>query len=114
MADPLLWCFDRWGRAIVLSADQWLGKILRDHGELDGHLDALHRTLVDPDVVRRDALHARRENFYRRATLPGFSERDYLKVCVEFSGGAGGGSAGTVITAYPTPTVKRGESQEWP
>jgi len=73
----------------------------------------LHRTLVDPDVVSRDALHARRENFYRRATLSGYSERDCLKVCDEFSGGAGG-STGTVITAYPTPTVKRGETQRWP
>jgi hypothetical protein len=57
------------GREVVLLARIWEQKIIRDHPELVGHLDAVVETVAEPNHVEADALPFRMR-FYRRGIGP--------------------------------------------
>ncbi len=103
-------CRDRWGRSVLGRRQRWEGHVRPRHAELDDHFDAVRATIEEPEVVTFDATYPDRENFYRFGALPGH-DRLYLKVCVGY--GETGVSA-TLITAYPTGIIGRGEAQKWP
>jgi hypothetical protein len=104
---------DRWRRSIGLPEENWTGKILLDHGELEGNEESVEVTLADPDLVTFDRDHADREVFYRRRALPPPDDGAYLKVCVAFRTTARGDRVGRVVTAYATDGVKPGEQTKW-
>lgn len=101
---------DRWRRAISISRQQWLGHVLVQHPELTDQLEALHATLMNPEVVMHDTIFEDRENVYRPGLLPSPLDHLYLKVVVAFRHT----DAGEVVTAYPTSQIKPGEVQKWP
>jgi hypothetical protein len=80
---------DRLGREVVLLDRIWQNKILRDHPEMAGHLDAVVATLQAPEHVEPDSS-ARRERLYRRGVGPS----RWLLVVVSFEQ-----TPGRVITA---------------
>jgi hypothetical protein len=80
---------DRNGREVALLARIWENKILRDHRELAGHLDAVLATIQAPDHVEPDSA-PRRERLYRHAVGPS----RWLLVVVSFEQ-----TPGRVITA---------------
>jgi hypothetical protein len=53
------------GREVVLLARIWENKIIRDHQELVGYLDAVIEVVARPDHLEPDALPGR-TRFYRR------------------------------------------------
>jgi hypothetical protein len=60
---------DSSGREVVLLSRVWNEKIVRDHPEMAGHLDALIETVAQPDHVELDPL-ADRTRYYRRNVGP--------------------------------------------
>jgi hypothetical protein len=54
---------------LFLLARIWEGKIVRDHPELAGYLDAVMATIAYPDHAEPDALPLR-ESLYRRDLGP--------------------------------------------
>ncbi len=101
-------CQGRWGREIVLMDDVWYGKILVQRPQLATALDAVERTLSDPDQVNDDKTFANREVFYRRSLLPPPYGWKLLKVVVRFAG-----AEGRVITAFPAFNVNPDERYRW-
>ena len=57
------------GREVVLLRRIWEDKIVRDHPELSGHLDAVMDTVANPDHVEPDMI-PNRTRFYRRSAGP--------------------------------------------
>ena len=54
-----------------------------------------------------------RVSFYRRGVLGEPYRRWILKVCVHLlPPDEAGNTVGEVVTAYPTPSIKRGETQQ--
>lgn len=53
------------GRVVVLLAEIWEDKILRDHPELREHLEQVLATVSKPDHVEPDP-RAQRRRYYRR------------------------------------------------
>ncbi|MGH2561467.1 MAG: hypothetical protein ACRDJH_20575 [Thermomicrobiales bacterium] len=100
---------DRWGRTVELSESGWR-HIARRHAEIIPDRALILATVAYPDLVKRDAENASRENFYRIIdwTLNGRPRR-YLKVCVEY-----GETGGTIVTAFRCGNLKPGESHRWP
>lgn len=80
---------DRHGREVLLLTRIWDGKILRDHPELVGHLDAVLATVQAPDHIEPDS-EPLRERLYRRDIGPS----RWLFVVVSFEQ-----TPGRVITA---------------
>jgi hypothetical protein len=95
---------DQFGREVVLTDAAW-SHIRQRRPGMAGYESRVQAAVATPDVVTWDAEYDDRENFYRRA--PG---RLYLKVCVTYDADGNG----TVITAYLTRRVKRGEQRRWP
>jgi hypothetical protein len=80
---------DRLGREVVLLDRIWQSKILRDHPEMVGHLDAVVATVQAPEHVEPDPT-VERERLYRRGVGPS----RWLLVVVSFEQ-----TPGRVITA---------------
>jgi hypothetical protein len=110
-----LQCVDLWGREVVLYGEVWHDHILADHAELAvGDDTAIALTLGDPDYVTRDVSYPNGVNYYRRNALATAGQQYFLKVCVRFPEPMlGQPRAGSVVTAYPTFTVKRAETVQW-
>ena len=105
---------DRWGRTIVLSDEAW-SHILAEHAEMVGQESAVDMTVAAPERVMTDVDVPHRLSFYRTGVLPGRYRRWFLKVCAHFSPPDDAGNIiGEIVTAYPTPNLKRGETQLWP
>jgi hypothetical protein len=60
---------DQDGNQVVLFARIWDQKIIRDHPELAGHLEAVLEAVAHPDHTEADALPGR-SRFYRRDVGP--------------------------------------------
>lgn len=117
MGTDLFACVDPWGRRITLTESQWFDHILVRHAELTPYRTAIERVLIAPTRLMSDTQYRERRNDYRENVLPAPLDRLYLKVCVEFKVlgvAVGEPILGRVVTAYPLPTVKRGEVQLWP
>jgi len=61
---------DPHGARVVLLRRVWEGKILRDHAELDAHLDDVLRTVAEPDHVADDRSSFERTRYYSRGVGP--------------------------------------------
>lgn len=108
--DAPLWVVrDRWGREIRLHEVTWYNHIVPGHRALRDHEAAVAMVLTNSYRVTHDALHDKRECFYRQRTHPRFPEL-FLKVCVEFESEY----AGEVITAFLTAKIHADEVQRWP
>lgn len=105
----LLRCQDRWGRWIILDADQWIGHVLVRHNQLTDQENAVRATVESPEIVTRDLSDPRREQYYRPSILLPPLDRTYLKVCVDFSM-----SIGFIVTAFPVKRVHPKELVRWP
>ncbi len=114
-SDMVLRCFDPFGRDVVARSGRRESHIEDGHLELDEFFGALEATFRHSAWINAAATHANRDTFYRRGVLPPH-DRLYLKVCVGYGPGTfyGAFAVGTVITAYPTKEVGRGEAQRWP
>ena len=89
---------------MFLTDRRW-DHITLGHPELTGNAADVRATVEGAEVTRRDVDYPDRENHYRRL-------RDHLypKVCVGYDARG----VGFVITAHPTPHLKRGEQDLWP
>lgn len=58
------------GVRMVLPADLWSSKILRDHPELSGHLADILRAVAEPDLVLPDSVFEDRRRYYLRDAGP--------------------------------------------
>jgi hypothetical protein len=98
---------DRVGRDIVLTL-AGLDHILQEHGDIGDRLDAVRKTIEQPDFVTRDVEYRHRENHYRRTP----SKQHWINVVVQYRPVPPQGTwAGEVITAYQ---VKRPNPREEP
>lgn len=107
-------CLDPLGRRIVARRDRWEDHLWVRHPEVARHVEAVRLAIEDPDSIRSDADNPDGLNYYRPATLPPPYHRLYLKVCVTFDQQGPNERLGTVITAYPTKRLGRGEVPRWP
>lgn len=101
---------DQWGRTIRLTEEVWNNHVLEGHSELADHLNAVHDTLVTPDLVRYSATRPDGECFYQFGVVPTFPRR-YLKVAVRFIAADGG--IGYVSTIYLSRNVPPKEKHKW-
>jgi len=103
---------DPFGRSITLYKRR-LDHIEEDHGEMGNAVHLIQAAIERPVTIRRDAVHPDRESFYVLA--PALGPQMYVKVSVEFElPDHYGIVVGTIITAFPTPRLKRGEQPIWP
>lgn len=110
----ILSCTDRWSRTVVLTDGAW-SHILIEHAEMDGQEGAIDATVTAPDYVMDDVEIPERVSFYRSGVLSGPYRTWFLKVCVHLlPPDDAGHTVGEIVTAYPTPQIKRGETQRWP
>lgn len=58
------------GTRVVLRAELWNDKILRDHPELDGNLADVLRAVEEPDLVLPDPVFEGRRRYYLRDAGP--------------------------------------------
>lgn len=58
------------GVRVVVPAELWRDKILRDHPELALHLDGVLRAVAEPDRVLPDPVYKRRRRHYLRGAGP--------------------------------------------
>ena len=61
---------DPHGVRVVVPAELWRDKILRDHPELAGHLPDVLGTVAEPDRVLPDPFFEGRRRYYRRGVGP--------------------------------------------
>lgn len=101
---------DRWGRTIRLTEKVWNNHVLGGHSEHADHLNAVHETLVTPDIVRYSVTRSDGECFYRLGAVPIFPRR-YFKVAVRFIAADNG--MGYVSTAYLSRNVPSKEKLKW-
>jgi hypothetical protein len=105
--------YDVFGRQVVLSSERWENHILRLHPEMSELFVLIEQVLSAPDLVMIDRDDPNRESYY----LLGVAGRDlnrHVKVCVEFpSGGSGHQPIGSVVTAYISRDIKKGETLKW-
>lgn len=80
------------GRAVVLLARIWEGKIIRDHPELREQAEQVLATVARPDHVEADP-RAARQRYYRRRVGPS----NWLLAVVSFEQ-----EPGRIITALAT------------
>ncbi len=111
------WC-DYEGKRVRLRKDTWDCKIVRDHPELDGHLDWVQQTVEAPDRVCQDKDYALRKCFYK-GNLTGHPRMLWVKVVVEYRRRAWWRlwqrrELAEVVTAYGCGNFKKGEQQLWP
>lgn len=107
-------CVDQWGRTVVLMKDRWHDHILTEHAELAGNQDCICQALASPTEARHDIDYLDRESFYAAFILPPPWQLTYLKVSVQYMHNQLSGEAtGEVITAYATPSIKKGETLKW-
>ncbi len=103
---------DPLGRSGTRSQDRY-DHIEQDHGDMEGSVHLIQAAIEHPDVIRSDELHPDRESYYRAITESG--DIIFIKVSIEFEPPDDYGLvAGTVITAFQTPRLKRGEQPKWP
>lgn len=112
----ILSCVDQWDRTIDLDEHIWRSKIVRGGTRLpESALDAIRRTITQPDIVTFDKIFSDGECFYGFGVLPGNLSHLYLKVCVKVGEDDGQErTRGQVITAYPTDRIPQSERQKWP
>ena len=106
-------CVDPWGRTVTLDQDCWEEHILRDHPALSDQLEAIHATLVSPDIVNFDAKQSDGKSYFRRGanSNPSYLHL-FVKVCVKYHSNSSH-SHGQVLTANVTNAVKAGETEKW-
>lgn len=61
---------DAGGTRVVLPADVWGNKILRDHPELSSHLADVLRAVAEPELVLPDPVFEARRRYYLRDAGP--------------------------------------------
>jgi hypothetical protein len=104
---------DPLGRTVVLYEDTWYDHICVEHPNLRDQIHLVQATIEHPEGIYFDAAYVERESYYRPMWLA--KRRTLLKVSVEFEAPDEYDQlVGTVVTAYPTASVKQGESHRWP
>jgi hypothetical protein len=58
------------GARVVVDADLWRDKIVRDHPEVNSHLADVLRAVAAPDHVLADPVYERRRRHYLRGAGP--------------------------------------------
>lgn len=71
---------DQSGTRVILLDRVWREKVLRDHPELDSHLDAVLRAVEAPEHVEDDPVFPERRRYYLRGAGPS----RWLMVVVSF------------------------------
>jgi hypothetical protein len=103
---------DPLGRSITLFQHR-LDHIEGDHGDMEDRVHLIRAAIERPVTIRHDAVRPDRESFYAHAAE--FGSDMYVKASVAFEApDLYGIIAGTVITAFPTPRLKRGQQPLWP
>lgn len=103
---------DPLGRSVTLYQDRF-DHIEQDHGDMADSVHLIQAVVEHPAVIRHDEVHPDRESYYR--TFPEIDPTTFVKVSVEFEPPDEYGLVvGTVITAFQTPRLKRGELPKWP
>ena len=90
----------RVGKRVTLDEERW--RHIQDHPEMNGEIDRLRETLLEPDEVRRSIYDASVWLFYRHYSSTPVTEK-YLLAVVRLTN-----EEGFIITAFFTDTVKRG------
>jgi hypothetical protein len=68
--DPVGEASDPAGVRVVVPAELWRSKILRDHPELASHLADVLKAIAEPDQVLPDPVYERRRRHYLRGAGP--------------------------------------------
>jgi hypothetical protein len=96
---------DPLGRHIVCTEHIWEKHVLERHPFMKGREGQVKLAIEHPNGgIFTDKNHKNRFNYYRKRPYKG----DFLKVVVEIQ------DSGIVITAFPTPKTKPGETKVWP
>jgi hypothetical protein len=109
----VLRCIDYDRRSVVLTDRVWEDHIRPRHPETWHGLRAIETTLISPDQVNHDLMHADREVFYRKGVLPPPDKQDYLKAVVQFRYTSGGEWIGDVRTAFAVDEIDPEERNKW-
>jgi len=100
-------------RTVLLYEDTWYDHVCVEHPNLHDLIHLVQVTIEHPERINFDAAFAKRESYYRPVWLA--KRRTLMKVSVEFDApDAYDQIVGTVVTAYPTVSVKQGETRRWP
>lgn len=92
------------GRKVKCSEERWNNHIVNAKPFMGSQLDNVKKAIIEPDCIVRDVDYNNRECYYK--LMP--KRETYMKVVVEFKN-----NFGTVITAFRTGTVKKGERVIW-
>jgi hypothetical protein len=94
------------GYTIICTEENWKLHILDQHPFMVNYLDEIKKAIEEPFLgfIYGDAVNEKRQIYYGKAV-----DVRYVKVVVEFDD-----EEGTVITAYLTTGMKKGEKLIWP
>lgn len=101
-------CTDVFGRQIILPTLIWENHVLSSREWMKGWAGIIRKTLEEPTLVNIDRQFGNRECFYAKGTP--YNPQRLFKVVVEFDPE----SVGTVVTAYPSRNIPKGERPKWP
>lgn len=110
----------RMGHPVVLTRERWEKHILVEHDGMREQLPCIARVLSAPKRITQDANLSTHKCFYRDEVVHG--SRSLIKVVDEFDDPwlyvqprlDLTPVQGTIITAYETDKIKRGERRLWP
>ena len=94
------------GRKVVCTEECWDWHILNARPWMEGWEGRVSEAIEKPTFIGQDVRKQNRQVYYRLRRR----EMRYIKVVVEFEGE----ELGTVITAFPADSPKRGERLIWP
>ena len=89
------------GKKVFLDEKRW--EHVKEHPEMDGQIDRLRETVVEPDEVRRSVYDASVWLFYKHYSTTPVTEKHLLVVARIAN------DEGFIVTAFFTDTVKRGD-----
>ncbi len=95
------------GFRVFLTEKLWTQKILYARPWMLGWESLLLLALIKPNYIYKDADKSNRDAYY----MIQINKKDqYIKIVVEFNTD----NNGRIISAYPTDSIKKGESLIWP
>jgi hypothetical protein len=111
----LLEMTDMRGRTVILTRETWYLKILIERPSAHEFFpEQIRAAVFRPTFANADREHANRRCHYLDLGLNARGKQRWLKVVIEYEGGANPRSHGFVVTLYRANRPKPGEVRDWP
>ena len=106
-------CRDKDNVIIICYQNTWDNHILGEHPEVRGWESYVQDTISHPYQIYQDPKHPNKKAHYKPFILPKPFNVLYLRVCIEYKNSRLRGFRGFVQSAFPCPTIRKGDILIW-